>query len=98
MPTRIMNQLQPLAMNKGQQTQEKTAERTRTNSWKASVSDLGQPAPPRSARTVGPDEFPHRGPVGTSDRFLRKIPILSINCWRTSARKAIRFATAKKYR
>ena len=62
MRTRIMNQLQALAMNEGQATEEKAVERTRTSTaGEASVSYLGQPAPARFAGVAGPNESDHRG-------------------------------------
>jgi hypothetical protein len=62
MRTRIMNQLQALAMNenrcwKGKLWSERGASRT----GKASISFLGQPSPARVVGALGPDESHYRG-------------------------------------
>ena len=57
MRTRIMNQLQALAMNEGQRRKKKLVERGRAHTaGKAFVSALGIAAAEGSARTAGPDE------------------------------------------
>src|SRR5271163_839756 len=61
MRTRIMNQLQALAMNEGQRRKKKLwSEAGRTQLEKLPPSYLGLPAPQGSARTAGPDESAHR--------------------------------------
>jgi transposase len=61
MRTRIMNQLQALAMNEGQRRKKKLWNEARTSTaGKASASYLGITAPAGSARTAGPDEPDHR--------------------------------------
>jgi transposase len=62
MRTRIMNQLQALAMNEGKRWKKKlwSAQRART-ARKAPVGSLGQPAPTRLAGVTGPHESDHRG-------------------------------------
>ena len=57
MRTRIMNQLQALAMNEGQRRKKRLwSEQGRAQLEKLSVSALGIPAAEGSARTAGPDE------------------------------------------
>jgi len=58
MRTRIMNQLQALAMNEGQRRKKKLWSAQDEPSWKACARYLGLPASPGSARAAGPHE-PH---------------------------------------
>jgi len=57
MRTRIMNQLQALAMNEGYRWKKETIQRKRARAvGKTSVSSLGQPPPARVVGTAGPYE------------------------------------------
>ena len=68
MRTRIMNQLQALAMNEGQRRKKKLWSEARTRTaGKASARTVGIAAPERSARAAGPDE-PHHRRANRSDR------------------------------
>jgi transposase len=61
MRTRIMNQLQALAMNEGNRPQEKAVERPGASpAGKTSVGQVGQPAPARFAGVAGPHDSSHR--------------------------------------
>ena len=67
MRTRIMNQLQALAMNEGQRRKKKLWNEQDEHRWKASTRNLGIPAPAGSARAAGPDE-PSRPRRSRNDR------------------------------
>jgi transposase len=61
MRTRIMNQLQALAINEGLSLEEKTIQRTRASTVReALVSSLGQSAPAGVVGAAGPHESDHR--------------------------------------
>jgi len=61
MRTRIMNQLQALAMNEGYRWKKKTVQRTRARAvGEALVGSLGQSSSARVVGVAGPDEPDHR--------------------------------------
>ena len=61
MRTRIMNQLQALAMNEGIAAEEEAVERTgASTAGEASAGNLGQPAPARFIGPAGSHESDHR--------------------------------------